>query len=96
MAQRSGRVTGKVALVTGGARGIGLATARRLAAEGARVVIGDVGDTSAAVETIRGEGGEAPGGRGADPRGAAGDERGPSLQSHPAGAYSLPRPCPTR
>ena len=35
---------GKVAIVTGGARGIGEATARRLVADGARVVIGDVRD----------------------------------------------------
>jgi NAD(P)-dependent dehydrogenase (short-subunit alcohol dehydrogenase family) len=36
------RVAGRVAVVTGGCSGIGLASVRRLAAEGARVVIGDV------------------------------------------------------
>jgi NAD(P)-dependent dehydrogenase (short-subunit alcohol dehydrogenase family) len=36
------RLTGKVALVTGAAGGIGAATARRLCAEGARVVAADV------------------------------------------------------
>jgi NAD(P)-dependent dehydrogenase (short-subunit alcohol dehydrogenase family) len=37
-----GRVGGKVAIVTGGASGIGLATAKLLARHGARVVIADV------------------------------------------------------
>lgn len=38
----TGRVEGKVALVTGGAMGIGEAAVRGLAAEGARVVIADI------------------------------------------------------
>jgi NAD(P)-dependent dehydrogenase (short-subunit alcohol dehydrogenase family) len=40
----TGRLEGKVAVVTGGCSGIGLATVRRFAEEGARVVIGDVDD----------------------------------------------------
>jgi NAD(P)-dependent dehydrogenase (short-subunit alcohol dehydrogenase family) len=41
------RLAGKVALISGGASGIGLAAARRFAAHGASVVIGDI-DTKAA------------------------------------------------
>jgi len=37
-----GRFDGRVALVTGGASGIGAATVRRLRKEGARVAIGDL------------------------------------------------------
>jgi 3alpha(or 20beta)-hydroxysteroid dehydrogenase len=39
-----GRFDGKVAIVTGSARGTGEATARRFAAEGAAVILGDVRD----------------------------------------------------
>lgn len=42
------RLAGRVAVITGGAGGIGFATAKRLAAEGARVVIGDVDDVTGA------------------------------------------------
>jgi meso-butanediol dehydrogenase / (S,S)-butanediol dehydrogenase / diacetyl reductase len=41
------RFAGKVAIVTGGASGIGAATAERLASEGARVVIADIKQPSA-------------------------------------------------
>ncbi len=40
------RLAGRVAVVTGGASGIGLASARRLAAEGARVVLADICEQS--------------------------------------------------
>jgi 3alpha(or 20beta)-hydroxysteroid dehydrogenase len=40
----TGRLAGKVALITGAARGMGAAHARRFIAEGARVVLGDILD----------------------------------------------------
>jgi NAD(P)-dependent dehydrogenase (short-subunit alcohol dehydrogenase family) len=42
----AGRIEGRVAVITGGCSGLGLATARRFVAEGAKVVIGDIDDTA--------------------------------------------------
>jgi 3-oxoacyl-[acyl-carrier protein] reductase len=55
-----GRFSGKVAFITGGARGIGRATAQAFAAEGARVIVADV-DAEASEVTARALGGGAIG-----------------------------------
>jgi NAD(P)-dependent dehydrogenase (short-subunit alcohol dehydrogenase family) len=54
------RVRGKIALVTGGALGLGLASAKMLAREGATVVITDIndGEGDAAANSIRDLGGK--------------------------------------
>ncbi len=59
--QTRGRLTGRVALVTGGASGIGRSCAERLASEGAAVMVTDVQDDLGAdvASLIRDEGGTA-------------------------------------
>ena len=56
-----GRLNGKVALISGGARGQGAAEARLFSQEGAKVVFGDLLDDEGqrVEEEIRGSGGEA-------------------------------------
>jgi NAD(P)-dependent dehydrogenase (short-subunit alcohol dehydrogenase family) len=56
-----GRVEGKVCVITGAAGAIGLASARRLAAEGGRVALADLAmdAAEAGAEAIRADGGEA-------------------------------------
>jgi NAD(P)-dependent dehydrogenase (short-subunit alcohol dehydrogenase family) len=49
--ERGGRLTGKVAIVTGGARGLGRAEAELLAAEGAAVIVVDPGVSLAGDES---------------------------------------------
>lgn len=57
------QLEGKTAVLTGGTRGFGLALARRLAGEGAAVVVGSRSPESVekAVATLRADGGEASG-----------------------------------
>lgn len=55
------RLDGKVAIVTGGARGIGAAFALGLAAQGARVVAADILDSGTTVQAIAALGGKALG-----------------------------------
>jgi D-sorbitol dehydrogenase (acceptor) len=46
------QLDGKVAVITGGAAGIGFAYARRFLAEGARVVVADIADAAPAVDKL--------------------------------------------
>ena len=55
------RLDGRVAIITGAGRGIGVAYATALAAEGAKVVASDIIDTENTVNIIKQAGGEAIG-----------------------------------
>jgi NAD(P)-dependent dehydrogenase (short-subunit alcohol dehydrogenase family) len=54
-----GRLSGRVAIVTGAAQGIGARYAKALAAEGAAVVVGDIADAGAVAKAIVDSGGRA-------------------------------------
>ena len=56
-----GRLDGKVAIVTGGGRGIGVEYSKVLAAEGAKVAVTDIVDTETTVNIIKQAGGDAIG-----------------------------------
>lgn len=54
-----GRLNGKVAAVTGGSQGIGAAYCKRLAAEGAKIIVADISSGESIVNLIKELGGEA-------------------------------------
>ena len=55
----TGRVEGRVCVVTGAAQGIGATYAKALATEGAKLVISDIDDGTAVADEIKASGGEA-------------------------------------
>ncbi len=51
-------LSGKIAVITGGSSGIGLATAQAFAVAGTKVIIADIEDSTIAVEGIKKAGGD--------------------------------------
>jgi NAD(P)-dependent dehydrogenase (short-subunit alcohol dehydrogenase family) len=63
MSSNEGRLVGRVAIVTGAGQGLGATFAMALAAQGAKIVVGDVIPTDTTCEAIRSKGGDAAGRR---------------------------------
>lgn len=59
MTKPNGKLQNRVAIVTGGGKGIGAVYAKALAAEGARICLADIEDCEAVVAQIKAAGGEA-------------------------------------
>jgi NAD(P)-dependent dehydrogenase (short-subunit alcohol dehydrogenase family) len=92
MTEPSQEFGGRVAVVTGGAAGIGLVAARRLATGGATVVIADVSRVEDAVAALRAEGLDARGRR-ADVTSAADMEAIASFAREECGPVSVLACC---
>ena len=90
-----GRLDNKVAIITGAASGIGLATARRFAAEGAKVVVADINE-SAAPQVATEIGGTFVSGQRGRRREREGDVRRRSSRSTAASTSSSTTPASRR